>query len=298
MTCSALILAVSLLAGNVDPQQSLMHRRQHASSATQCTDYTPSATCAWHLNEASGTRFGDLGAIGGADCDLSDINTVLSGTGLIGDAADFETDDVDYLTCDWDTTGGCDEIETAAESNAYSMCGWFNLESRVGQSRSGLGVSDFTSVYTQIMTEFGTPNWEAEAIFSPVTTDSDVAISASTWVHQCTAWANDADDEVNIYLDGELQVGTVGIKTAATTFAENEADPKIGWDASNKHLDGLQDEVSVWPLELTAGEACYLCSCNWDGSQCTGTGASYTDSGFNVARCGSCSLPGCHDAAP
>ena len=289
-------LLAALLAAPAGAQWFVDSSAPAAGGGGACTDYTGSMVALWHLEETSGTRVNDTGTTCGSDCNLLDNNTVTSGTGKEGtNAASFDVANDEYLDCNKSTT--CEEIETGAmESSAWSYGMWLNADVQNTQSSwIFMPAGENGSSLLLYENRWGTPNYEVQCFIPGGTNaESDTAIEVGAWHHYVCAWANDADDEVNIYYDGEAQ--TAGSLTTNLTFVAEQEDTRLSRSGVSG-FDGLSDEVFVTDVELTAAQACYICSCGVDGLLCTGT-TTYTDSGRNTADCGSCTLPDCDAVAP
>lgn len=79
---------------------------------------TDNLIAAWQLTESSGSR---ADSVGGNT--LTDNNTVGSGTGLLGTAADFEADDSEYLS-------RADNTDLSTGNVSYAFSVWVKLESK------------------------------------------------------------------------------------------------------------------------------------------------------------------------
>lgn len=91
-------------------------------------DAVPFAVAHWSLDEASGTRFDDVGS-----SDLTDINTVGSASGKFGTAADFESSSSEYLSV-------ADNAALSGANVKILFRAWIKLESK---SDSGFILSKF-----------------------------------------------------------------------------------------------------------------------------------------------------------
>ena len=269
---------------------------QPSSAAVACTDYTTSANliCLWDLEEASGTRVCSAGtcADAGSDCDLTDTNTTGQNTVDFQEgaaSADFENTNNEDLRCG---DGTCDELD---QLTAVSFGGWLQMESVVGSGRDPLW--NFTSgagYMLRVISSFSAPQCRVNDSFE---TGFTSFVPADGFVHFVCTHDNDADNEIILYRDGAEDC-SAGCNTLNADMASDTSIFFLSRAASTD-WDGEMDEMFVHEGELTPAQVCYICSCQWDGTRCTGVaGSPPTNSGRNVAECGSCTLPNCDAAAP
>lgn len=180
----------------------------------------------WKLDEASGTRVDSIGAN-----NLTDNNTVLSGTGKVGDAADFESSNSEYLSI---TDGSQSGLDLNAEDLTV-LC-WYNLESAGEKyllskwvSGSGYRLSVNTSEINFYLAN-------ATEINQASTTTTGV------WYHVALTFTPDADRAV-LYKDSAV-IATDA--SAAGVIADNAGAFVLGArsDADSPY-DGLMDEVLI-----------------------------------------------------
>jgi hypothetical protein len=290
-----------LLALLLPQQHNIQHNPHVAAGGSSPVDWTSSFVAVWLCEETSGTRANESSTSCGSDCDLTDNNTVASGTGIQGsNSCDFEETDSDNLSCTMNNPG-CNEIEAALESGAVSIVSWLNAESNVSSNAryvEVLGGSPGFETFTLQKSEFSTPQHELTAFMEGQATsvDSGEAETVGTYEHLAFTWANDADDDIEYYVNGE-SVGTAGSLTSTPTVGSNGSFT-LGGRNSSVDVDGDMDEIGIIDAELTAAQICRICSCGIDGSECVCSGSSYSDSGRNSSNCGSCTLPDCDAAAP
>lgn len=203
----------------------------------------------WSLNEASGSRADSHGTQ-----TLTDVNTVTSGTGKIGNAANFERDDSEYLS-----HADSADLSLGSDTAFYIAC-WINLETAVGAGiivnkgvvtgagdeyllwigdlggglspRLELYVGNGSSSANALATTFGAP-------------------SLGTW-YFVEAWHNPATNQIGVAVNGVENTASWsgGTQDTANAFAVGS---KSGGGAN--YFDGLIDELGFWKGRvLDAGE--------------------------------------------
>lgn len=185
----------------------------------------------WHLNETSGTRVDATKN----SYDLTDNNTVLSGTGKLGTAADFEFTNSEYLnaatsfpslTSSWYIGAWVKRETTGATHAFYSRMKTISTERQlyIYISSSNKVVVDIPYIKS-ILTSTGTVDTNYHFIA--------VVKSGTTW---------------SIYIDGSLDSSVVDAQAqeAATTTS-----PLIGKFLTD-YMDGLMDEFMIYNNTLSA----------------------------------------------
>lgn len=205
----------------------------------------------WKLEETSGTRVDAHGSN-----DLTDVDTVTSGTGKIDTAADFERTNTEWLT-----------ITDAAQSglDLTSDCSfnlWQNLESLPTGGAQYSYISKFLSTGNQrsyilyLVESAGTITLN----FLSYTNGSTGTTKTVTWAPSTATWYmvtmtyTAAAGEVRFYVDG-TQLGTT--QTGAGTSIFNGTAPFDIGDVNQfgtLGFDGLLDEVSVHSRVLSDSE--------------------------------------------
>ena len=201
----------------------------------------------WKLNELSGTRYDESNNKN----NLTDKATVLYAAGKIGNAADFETSQSEYLSI-------TDAAQTGLDiTGEITICAWIKLESigifnTIVSKNSNtddkrayiLYVHENNKLYF-ILSSNGT------AIIYTTSTDT---LSAATWYH-VAATLNQTTDLMQIYINGLANGNAVSY---TTNIYDNAKRFMIGaYDNSTAVIDffdGLIDEVIVWNTCLTAAE--------------------------------------------
>lgn len=225
--------------------------------AAGIADFSPVAH--WTCDETSGTRLDSTTN----NNDLTDNNTVGSAAGLLSNACDFESTSNEYLS-----------ITDAAQANLdlsanYTMSAWVNFES-LPSSNAYTIISKMAGASANRSYYFGYDNnwhngptrWVAFSRQNSTLGTSgyySVTPSTATWYHVAVthdASAASGNGENIIYINGSA---------VATTHSEqdgggiaNTAEPvRIGADDDGgvgRYFDGLIDEISIFPSELTSGD--------------------------------------------
>jgi hypothetical protein len=215
--------------------------KSHSTLATNLISY-------WDMQEASGTRYDLHGAN-----NLTDNNTVLSTTGKIGLAADFERGNNEYFTAPDSAS-----FPHSASGDDISAFMWVNFESVVswetfiqhylaaGNLRSWSFYHDTSALYLELSTNGSSATSTATVSWTP---------STGVWYHIGFTYDVSAG-EVKFYVNGAQQGATQTGKD--TSYFASTAKLQIGtfFDGSstNGSFDGLMDEVGLWKKVLTSTE--------------------------------------------
>ena len=196
----------------------------------------------WKMAETSGTRYDETAN----NEDLTDNNTVTYGTGKIGNAADFEASNSEYLT-------KTDDANLSFAASESFTIGFFlkaeSLPDMFGSNYIVIKSDDAGTEYVIVVTDDGT-NDEIEfyvynsANYAVVT--STTALSAGTW-YAVTCWHNAATDSVYVQIND-------GSPVRASTGGDKPADSAGiftigGWLYGGSiyyPYDGLLDCFGVW----------------------------------------------------
>ncbi len=196
----------------------------------------------WHLGEASGGRADSTAN----DNDLSDNATVESGAGRLGVAADFESDNSEFLSiADASQTG----LDPAGD---FTVEAWIRPESFGSTARPGVVVAkdgDVSSTWNVGINVTG--NNSFFYIFKPgshslLSTAS--ALVTTTWYHYVWRYdfVTDGASVMNIFRDGSSDAtqksNAVGPPQNSTAFVGIGARDRVGY---NDFFDGLIDEVRI-----------------------------------------------------
>lgn len=201
---------------------------------------------AWLLNETSGTRV-DQDDNGN---DLTDNNTVTSGTGQFGNAADFESTNSEYLSI---TDGSQTGLDITSD---LTMGCFFNAES-TGVNRQILAKYDTTGdqrayrlfvASGDILRISGSTDGTAGG---QTQLDGQTTINASTWYHAVMLHDNGTD--IDVYLNGSSDSAAPAAYTGG--LFNSSADFRIGSRGdTSEFMDGLVDECFIFSRLLADAE--------------------------------------------
>jgi len=219
----------------------------------------------WKLDETSGTRYDSKGSN-----DLTDNNSVLYGTGKIGNAADFEASNSEYLS-------HADSVSLSFGNEDFTVAGWVKLESTVygaiaSKWDSHLFDREYMLWYDDLRFKFGISSDGANQGHAVSDNLGDVALD--TWYY-VVGWHDATANKIYIQVNN----GTVD-ETAWTTGCNDNTSPfKLGLFSTTSFLDGLVDEVGIWGRVLTSDERTDLYN-SGDGLAYPFTGATFTPKMF------------------
>ncbi len=205
----------------------------------------------WPLDEASGTRADSHGSN-----DLADNNTVLSATGKISDAADFELANSEYLNITDASQSGLDF------TSDFSFSCWVKPESQHDGAmwyKWGGSQAAYGFLYLNIAGTYKLRfNGYATGGGSNIPFDWTQTLSNSTWYH--IVFRFDATGHpsgsgtAEVFVDGS-SIGTVtngsytGSSNTTGAFSISSLGSGIQW-----YWDGLIDEMGCWSRLLTDQE--------------------------------------------
>lgn len=204
----------------------------------------------WRLDEASGTRYDAHGSN-----DLTDENTVGSGTGILGSAASLTAASSEGLS-----------ISTAAlnpGTSDFSVSLWLWAASLPGANRAAVskGCTDNDATNSKgfsILTMksaggifAGIGDGSAARVFY----QTNVAIPTAEWFH--VAVTADRDDKLRVFVNAS-ELGNVTISAQqgsinpSAAFAIGRYSRNSG--SPSHYYDGAIDEIGVWHRLLTPAE--------------------------------------------
>ena len=189
----------------------------------------------WKLDEESGTRADAVGAH-----DLTDVNTVLYDTGVIGNSAKFDNTNGEYL----EKSG----ISPAIDIRGMSF--WVKPLATDATYEFYLGAIDaWASDISLQVYKYNTQivaNATADGLVQATTT----ALVAGNW-HHITAWWEDSEKKVYICVNNGTPVAS-----SATTGTHDTAAKIIlsGAAAGSFHASANIDLAGIWSRVLTADE--------------------------------------------
>lgn len=206
----------------------------------------------WELEETSGTRTDSHGSN-----DLTDNNTVTSGTGIIGNGADFTASNSESLSI-------TDASQTGLDiTGDISISFWVNIETDPVSSgamffidKGNTGGASTRGYMVYIYESSGNiilrfQYWDNDGATRAEATN---AITASTGLNHVVCTADVSVPSATIYVDGS-SVATASV-TSATAINNTTQNFQIGSESggSISFFDGIIDEVGIWTKVLTTGE--------------------------------------------
>lgn len=203
----------------------------------------------WKLDEESGTRSDEIGS-----CDLADNNTVLYGTGMISNGADFEADTSEYLSATSDSSA---DMNFTSEN--FTIAFWMKPETiSVNMMMFERGLWLDTNGYALLYTSTDYLKAYLYAIGDRNEVVSNAGLfSAGTWVH--IVFVRNGSAACLWYIDGSDETSESDSITNPVASDENLY---IGVQAGNtRYMDGLLDEIIVWDVALSSAEVSTLY--NW-----------------------------------
>ena len=197
----------------------------------------------WRMEEESGTR-ADLSDNSNT---LADNNTVLYGAGKIGNAADFELGNSEYLSI-------TDALQTGLDiTGEITICCWIKPETTQLSAIFGKYTTTQQSYLLYMGADYTIQFWISPAAGGAggVNAKSTDAVSVDTWYH-VAATLNQATDLMQIYING-LANGS------AFSYSSNIYNGTAGFCIGSRadptwYFDGLIDEAIIWNKCLTAAE--------------------------------------------
>lgn len=205
------------------------------------------------FNEASGTRLDSTAN----NNDLTDNNTVLSGTGKKGDAADFEAGNSEYLTI-------TDAAQTGLDAgNNISLALWAKFESlpsgggtMVFADKLVSTVSGYRFQVSEVSGSYRLRGYYAKtggADDSYFRTNPDVALSTATW-YFIVFTIEAAATTGRIYING-IEVAVQNDGTLSNAITDGTATFTVGsLVAGGSYFDGLLDEMAFYGRLLHYGD--------------------------------------------
>jgi hypothetical protein len=223
------------------------------TSVAGSTSLSTNLVSHWPFEETSGTRNDSK-----STNHLTDNATVLYGTGVQGNCADFESTNTEYLSIadasqtGLDITGNLStsfwvKIENAP-SSGVSMSVFAKYVT--GGNQRGYALSYNNSSGTYQFTVRTSTNGTAST-FGTV----NYTLTAGSWFHVANVYTA-AAGTWQIYVNG-VSAGTV--TALGTSLFNNTAAFKIGYEADfDGAFDGLIDEFGIWSRAISAGEVAAL----------------------------------------
>jgi len=199
----------------------------------------------WEMEASSGTRYD---AHNGND--LTDNNSVTSATGIVGNAADFETGNSEYLSVADNTSLSVGDID-------FTWALWIKLESKIS---GGYMIFSKTASSSTIEYEL---RCDGDAIIS-----MEKSSDGSTGNEQRATWGSALNTGTWYFVIGYHDAGSNelgisinnGTMVTASVLAgvyDGTAPLTFGyptWAQAANYYDGLIDQVGFWKRLLTTDE--------------------------------------------
>jgi lambda family phage minor tail protein L len=191
----------------------------------------------WKLDEASGTRLDSHGTN-----HLTDNNTVTSLTGKIGNAADFERTNSEWLSCASNTS-----LQTGT-SFAYAC--WVKLESKTADmviaGKGGLTNAEWLLQYGVASDKFEFSVFSSAGFGGERSVPSIIAPVTGVWYYVIVGY------DINA-LTTNIQVNNGGLNQDKTGPPQTTTDPfVISYPGNALFFDGLVDEAGYWKGRILA----------------------------------------------
>lgn len=201
---------------------------------------------AWELDEASGDAIDSH-----STNDLTDTNTVASGTGLVNATArDFERNNTEYFTV-------ASNASLAFGDEGFTIEAWVNPETS-GTTRQMIVAkdTDTSREYTLALAD-GNASQFNFTVYGPgdssaINANTFGSVSTGTW-YQVIAWHDPTNNVIGICVNA----GTAD--TGAHSVGANDGTAPFGigrraYPGFNDTFDGLIGPVRLWGRVLTSGE--------------------------------------------
>lgn len=215
----------------------------HASGV----DFSNGLVSYWDLDETSGTRSDSEGSN-----NLTDNNTVTYNTGVVGNAADFEESNDEYLSISDASQSGLDI------TGDISIAMWVNMESTSthqifafkyhgnSNKRAYAFYWDNGGNLTACLSQVGSvPHCKTQAY----------SFSTNTWYHVAFTW-DSTNDIGKMFVNGQ-QVSS-NLTYGISSINNNDQPFYLGTNEYIQTFDGLMDEAAVWNRTLTNYEVLVL----------------------------------------
>ncbi len=197
----------------------------------------------WKFDETSGTRYDAHGTN-----HLTDVNTVLYQLGKIGNAADFESANNEYLEI-------ADNPSLSFGDENMTIGVWVKLESFASNSQIlGKWEVDKHEYRIDITVTTGIPRFMVRGGATEHIVSWGAGLSLATW-YFVTAWHDSVNDLIGICVNN----GTPVTVAHSTGISDNSSVFRSGALSSGSgNYDGLIDEAFLYRRLLTADERTWL----------------------------------------
>lgn len=201
----------------------------------------------WKFEETSGARVDSHGSN-----DLTDNNTVTSATGIIGNGADFELSNSEYLSITDASQSGLDF------AGDFSISLWLKIESLAASYVLMKGNTSASQKWYGLFLEVdGELTFAVDNGTTAYLADTDAGggnLIIDTWYHVVGIRSG---SNISLYVNNVLQ------QTTSATSDDLSNANSLYFGARNtgsldRYFDGIQDEIGVWTRALSAEEVSAL----------------------------------------
>jgi hypothetical protein len=200
----------------------------------------------WSLDEASGNALDAHGSN-----DLTDNNTVGTGTGKVGNARDFELSASETLSIASNSSLQTGDID-------FTLAAWVQFESQAGDG-GVVGKYGYDANTREYLVQYRvTQRYLAFLVsangtaFSEVQASNFGTLSLATW-YFVVAWHDATANTINIQVNNSSPNSTshsTGVLASSSLFRIGG----VGNGSIINYFDGLIDEVGFWKRVLTSDE--------------------------------------------
>ena len=209
----------------------------------------------WDLDEESGIRYDDH-----STNNLTDNNTVLYDTGVVGNAALYDAGNSEYLSI-------ADNAALSAGSSDYTIAAWawfddfLSYQMVAAKWEYDPAVAEWRIYYNNLSSKL--EFWWRQDASTQHKIDWQGTIYTDTW-YFIVAWRNAVSETTNITVDD----GTIRTKTSVTAGQDTDTPFQLGRSGSS-YYSGREDSVAIWKRVLTEAERTWLYN--------SGNGRQYSD---------------------
>ena len=242
----------------------------------------------WKLDEASGTRFDQIGTN-----NLTDYNNVGQIVGIRNQAASFVLANSSLLSI-----GTSSDLKVGTGN--YSISGWFYAASTSGASQRSIiskgNAASFNDAEFNLSINNGASPVVTFRVYSDGTSTGDTLVNATSFggislntFYHFVAWhSNNSHIGISINLSVNTAPYTFGTLASVTgVFYLGGIGTNTGGGVNQSALDGRVDEVGVWNKVLTSIERSNLYG---GGTGNTYSGAAYSSWGWGSFDFGASSI--------
>ena len=225
----------------------------HTACASTCTEGSlgseekgPGQSAYWKFDEGTGTSTSDS-SVNNNDGTISGATWLTEDFCVIGKCLRYDgSDDVTTVT----NATAIDLNDNLAAAHSFSV--WFRA-STDGEGDAGQIYQKGTTTYLRVDSQSGS-NVDVEASVDLATTDATVNISApittNTWNHVVVVYTDDSDDEIDIYINGNLR----GSSTNGSGAPAADTNNLLIGGTTTANFHGEIDEFKVYNFARTSAQ--------------------------------------------